>query len=254
MSENNSSHAESALLKVSKLRVVRGGQMLLDDVSFSVNAGEILALLGANGAGKSTLFAALAGEDVPAQGTIAFDGKSLAAYAALELAERRALNAVEPPLAFSLSVFDVVALGRPFVAVDRNAVERALEDCHAAHWAARDATTLSSGEMLRVQLARSLYQMGDEPRCLWLLDEPFAHLDLAQRKFVLELLRRIANERQWAIIFSSHEPRDAEAIADNVLLLREAKVIAYGAVAQTLRHAELSACYGITVTLNDVGI
>jgi iron complex transport system ATP-binding protein len=244
----------SAILSVRNLRVQRDGNTLLDDVSFDLAAGRVLALLGPNGAGKSTLLNALASEIVATQGEVLMNGKSLANFDAHELAEVRALNAVEPPLAFALSVFDYVALGRPFDAVWVNEIERALVECQAKQWIDRDATSLSSGELLRVQLARSLYQLGDARYCLWLLDEPMAHLDLAQRQTVLQLLRRIANERQWAIMFSTHEPRDAQAIADDVLLLREGKMIAHGTVAQTLRSAELSACYGIAVALSGSGV
>jgi iron complex transport system ATP-binding protein len=235
------------MLSVRNLRVIRDGNTLLDDISFNLDAGRVLALLGPNGAGKSTLLNALASEIVAAQGDILINGKSFVSFDAHELAAIRALNAVEPPLAFSLSVFDYVALGRPFDSVRTEEVERALFECQAGQWVDRDATSLSSGELLRVQLARSLYQLGDTQRCLWLLDEPMAHLDLAQRHFALQLLRRIANERQWAIMFSTHEPRDAQAIADDVLLLRAGKTIAHGTVAESLRSAGLTACYGTTV-------
>jgi ABC-type cobalamin/Fe3+-siderophores transport system ATPase subunit len=175
------------------------------------------------------------------------NGVSIRSYAPQSLAEMRAFNAVEPPLAFALSVFDFVALGRPFADANESAIAQALEQCHATQWVARDAASLSSGELLRVQLARSLYQLGDAPRCLWLLDEPFAHLDLAQRQFALHLLRQVASARQWAIVFSTHEPRDARAIADEVLLLRGGSVIAQGGVASALQSAHLSACYGIAL-------
>jgi iron complex transport system ATP-binding protein len=244
----------SPILSVRSLCVRRTNNALLDDLSFDLAAGRVLALLGPNGAGKSTLLNALACEIVATQGEVLMNGKSLASFDAHELAEIRALNAVEPPLAFALSVFDYVALGRPFDSLRVSEVERALVECQAKQWIDRDATSLSSGELLRVQLARSLYQLNDAQNCLWLLDEPMAHLDLAQRQFALQLLRRIANERQWAIMFSTHEPRDAQAIADDVLLLREGKVIAHGTVGQRLRSAELSACYGIAVTLHDVSI
>jgi iron complex transport system ATP-binding protein len=244
----------STTLSVHNLHVLRDGNTLLDDVSFDLNAGRILALLGPNGAGKSTLLNTLASELVAAQGDILVNGKLLANFDAHELAAARALNAVEPPLAFSLRVFDFVALGRPFDSVRALDVERSLVECQAKQWIDRDAASLSSGELLRVQLARSLYQLGDARNCLWLLDEPMAHLDLAQRQLALQLLRRMANERQWAIMFSTHEPRDAQAIADDVLLLRAGKMVAHGTIAQTLRSAELLACYGVAVALHDVGI
>jgi iron complex transport system ATP-binding protein len=235
----------SALLQAKSLCVVRGKSVLLRDVSLCVNAGEVLVLLGANGAGKSTLLAALAGEEAAQEGKVELDGAPLAQWSLSALSERRALNIVEPPLAFSLAVFDVVALGRPFARRHEAQVRLALDECHAAHWAARDASTLSSGEMLRVQLARSLYQLGDRARCVWLLDEPMAHLDLAQRQFALKLLRDVAARHQWAVVVSSHEPRDAKLIADRVLLLREGEVLAYGAPHEVLTIENLSECYDV---------
>ena len=116
--------------------------------------------------------------------------------------------------------------GTRFAALDAEAVAAALAECHAAEWRGRDYATLSLGEQMRVQLARSLYQLGrplssTEPQspCLWLLDEPCAHLDMAQRHFVLTLIARIAREREWAVVFSTHDPMEAQLIADRVHLL-----------------------------------
>jgi iron complex transport system ATP-binding protein len=238
---------DSPLLKVEKLRVVRANQTLLQEISFSLQAGEVLAVLGANGAGKSTLLSALAGEFTESCGTISIDETSMDRFDAQALAERRALNVVEPPLAFSLSVFEYVSLGKPFADIDCAAILNALELCHAAQWMNRDAASLSSGELLRVQLARSLYQLGERTRCLWLLDEPLAHLDLAQRQFVLTLIRKIASERQWAIVFSTHDPRDAQQMADRVFLLKSGETVACGETNSTLSPQALRDCYGVSV-------
>lgn len=239
------------LLRAENIGVVVHGKALLHDISFEVNAGETLALLGANGAGKSTLIASIAGEVVEHTGHIEFDGVALASHTLEHMAKRRALNAAEPTVPFAISVDDYVALGRPFDAPDRVAIEVALAACHAALWRERDFATLSSGEQMRVQLARSLYQLGqlgDAPNAMWLLDEPCAHLDLAQRRFVLTLLASIAKSRHWAIVFSTHDPAEALAISDKVLLLRTGKCVAYGATTETLTEAALSECYGVAVT------
>ncbi len=235
--------SQPAVLNVQALSVVRNQSHLIDSLSFSLRAGEVLALLGANGAGKSTLLGALANEFEATSGVIEVNGQPLGVYVAESLAEVRALNAVEPPLAFSLSVFDFVSLGRPFLEPDCEGVLRALDECHAAQWMNRDAASLSSGELLRVQIARSLYQLGDAPNSLWLLDEPLAHLDLAQRDFVLRLLRQVATARRWAIVFSTHEPQDAIAIADQVLLLRRGTAMAFGDPRSVLTNEQLSECY-----------
>ena len=235
------------LLSVAALGVEIRESRLLHDITFEVRSGDIVALLGANGAGKSTLIAALAGEISEHSGNIVFDEKALKEWSLESLAGRRALNATEPAVPFALSVSDYVALGRPFDAADGIAVNAALTETHATQWATRDIATLSSGEQMRVQLARSLYQLGDMPRCIWLLDEPCAHLDLAQKQFVLTLISRIAKQRQWAIVFSTHDPAEALQIAEHALLLRAGEVVATGAATEVINGDNLSRCYGVTV-------
>jgi iron complex transport system ATP-binding protein len=240
------------LLALDRVCIERARQTLVADVSFTLDAGQVLAIMGANGAGKSTLLSAIAGEVMSAHGSVRLDGCALGECSPQALAELRAVNAVEPPLPFSLSVFDYVALGRPFVHANADDVHRALEECHALQWIARDAASLSSGELLRVQLARSLFQLGERKRCVWLLDEPFSHLDMAQRAFVLKLLRNVANQRNWTIIFSTHEPRDAHEIADFVLLLRHGRTHALGAPVETLTTSNLSDCFGLDIEENNI--
>jgi iron complex transport system ATP-binding protein len=238
-----------SLLSVANVSVIRERQHVLRDVIFSLEAAQVLCVLGANGAGKSTLLSAIAGELSFTEGRVALNGQSLSSFDIDALAELRALNVVEPPLAFSLSVFEFVALGRPFADVDCDAAMGALARCHATQWMNRDAASLSSGELLRVQLARSLYQLGRREHCVWLLDEPMAHLDLAQRQFVLNLLRDVAHAQRWAIIFTSHEPRDALQIADHVLLLKAGQSVAYGATKSMLTRETLTKCYDVEVDL-----
>ncbi|MBP6530910.1 MAG: ABC transporter ATP-binding protein [Burkholderiales bacterium] len=238
----------TSVLRAENLGVVVNGKALLRDVNLAVGAGEILALLGANGAGKSTLIAAIAGEVAEHTGRIDFNGVPMVSYSLEAIAVRRALNAAEPALPFAMSVEDYVALGRPFDAPDATAINDALEACHAVEWSERDFATLSSGEQMRVQLARSLYQLGEAPNALWLLDEPCAHLDLAQRRFVLTLLASVAKSRGWAIVFSTHDPAEALATSHKALLLRAGECVGYGATAETITEASLAACYGVAVT------
>jgi iron complex transport system ATP-binding protein len=239
---------KTPLLRVINLGVVAHGKPLLRDVSFSVNAGEILALLGANGAGKSTLLAAIAGEISTHSGHLEFDSAPMATHGLAHMATRRALNATEPGVPFALPVYEYVALGRPFDAPDAAAIRAALDACHAGTWCERDFASLSSGEQMRVQLARSLYQLGDVGDALWLLDEPCAHLDIAQRQFVLSLLASVAQSRHWSIVFSTHDPAEALAISHKTLLLRAGESIGFGRTAQTVTEAALAACYGVAVT------
>lgn len=237
----------AALLQVRNLAVHAKKVCLLDDITFALNPGDILAILGANGAGKSTLLAALAGNQRYSSGSIDFGAASIDQLTPAMLAEFRAVNSVEPPVSFLMTSAEVVALGRPFMAVDDRALLGALSEVHATQWALRDVGTLSSGEYLRVQLARSRYQLGDRRDCLWLLDEPCAHLDLPQRQFVLSHLHRLAKARDWAIVFTTHDPAEAEAIADYVMLMAAGKMQAYGATGTVLTQNNLSDCYGAPI-------
>ena len=239
--------SRNSLLSVAGLGVAVRGSRLLRDISFEVRSSEIVALLGANGAGKSTLISALTGEIGDLSGSIRLDDKALSGWSLESLAARRALNATEPAVPFALSVADYVALGRPLDTVDAISVNAALTETHATQWATRDIATLSSGEQMRVQLARSLYQLGDTPRCVWLLDEPCAHLDLAQKQFVLALISRVAKQRQWGVVFSTHDPAEALQIADQAILLRAGGVVAMGAATEVINADNLSSCYGVTV-------
>jgi len=242
------SSVQTPLLRVENLGVVVHGKSLLRDVSFDVCPGEIVALLGANGAGKSTLIAAITGEISEHSGRIEFDGAPIASHSLESMAERRALNAAEPAVPFAMPVAEYVALGRPFDAPNAAAIHDALQTCHAAEWCERDFATLSSGEQTRVQLARSLYQLGDAPSALWLLDEPCAHLDLAQRRFVRSLLASVAKSRGWSIVFSTHDPAEAVATSHKALLLRAGECVGYGATTETITEASLASCYGVPVT------
>jgi iron complex transport system ATP-binding protein len=236
-----------ALLSVDRACVTRGQRHVLRDISFALKAGQVMGLLGANGAGKSTLLSALAGEIALSGGSISVNGSSIDCLSAQALAEIRALNIVEPPLAFSLSVFEYVSLGQPFAEVDCAAILEALDRCHATQWMNRDAASLSSGELLRVQLARSIFQLGRSENCVWLLDEPLAHLDLAQRQFALQLLRDVASERRWSIVFSTHDPRDALQIADVVTMLKAGELLAHGAAEDALTAQNMAKCFGVQV-------
>jgi iron complex transport system ATP-binding protein len=238
------SASDSALLNVRDVVVTAGKARLVDGASFVLNAGDVLAILGANGAGKSTLLAALSGAQRLSGGSIHFAGTPLSALTPAMLAERCAVNVVEPPVSFALTAAEVVTLGRPFSPVDDRALLGALSEVHATQWALRNVDTLSSGEYLRVQLARSRYQLGDARNCLWLLDEPCAHLDLMQRQFVLTHLQRIAKVRGWAVVFTTHDPAEAEAIADYVMLMREGKMLNYDTANNVLTQHNLSTCYG----------
>ena len=213
-------------MNVQHLHFSYGKRIVLSDVSFEANAGEILAVLGPNGSGKSTLLRCLTGFLRPKQGEIILNDQTIASCTA----EKRArLIAYVPQKLESapLSVFESVLLGRkPYFTWkaskhDMEKVEEILDRLDLAALAQRHVDQLSGGECQKVALARVLVQ---EPKLL-LLDEPTSSLDIKSQSEMLMLLRDIVRERNLSVILTMHDINVALRYADRFLLLQSGKLV-----------------------------
>ena len=200
------------------------------EFDFSVPASTIVALMGPSGAGKSTLLNLIAGFEMPSEGTILIDGRDVTR---LEPAGRPVSMVFQENNLFGhLDAAANVGLGRSpslrLTAQDRQDVAAALARVGLAGKEKRLPRELSGGERQRVALARVLVR--DRP--VLLLDEPFASLGPALRADMLDLLRDLHAERGMTVLMATHQPDDAEAIADQVVFLEEGRVAASGPAAQ----------------------
>jgi ABC-type glutathione transport system ATPase component len=214
----------------------------LDDVSFELRAGDVLALVGESGSGKSTMAKLLARLERPDRGTIRVDGADV--LAGSERAHHRRVQMVfQDPfaslnparrirhhLARPLAIHGHVATRDLDTRVEALLTSVGLEP--AAAIARRFPHELSGGQRQRVALARAL---AAEPRLL-IADEPTSMLDASLRADLLALLRRLARDRGLGVLFITHDLSSAAAIADHVIVLRRGKVVEAGAVGATLRH------------------
>lgn len=241
------------MIYASHLRVTRGDRNLLDDVSLSARAGEILAVLGPNGAGKSTLLKAMAGEFVPEAGEVVLCGRPLGQWLPLELARTRAVMRQDTHLDFAFTAREVVMMGRyphcerHTTAHDWDIVDDALNAVDAAHLATRAYPRLSGGEKARVQFARALAQVwpGDtQPRLLF-LDEPTAALDITHQHSLLVLARDLSRAHRFGVIAVLHDLNLAARYADRIVLLDQGQVAAIGAPADVLTPEQLMATYHV---------
>lgn len=234
-------------MKAHNLRLERGGRALLDDVSLTVAAGEVLAVLGPNGAGKSSLRKALSGEWQPSRGTVTLNDKPLTQWPLADLARMRAVLPQDSTLNFPFTVLEVALLGRtPHLRGrerphDLTVARAALEAAEASHLATRLYPTLSGGERQRVQLARVLAQVWDAPQDgaarYLLLDEPTSNLDLAHQHQTLAIARRFAAQGVGVFIIL-HDLNLAAQYADRLLLLKAGRVVVTGSPVEVLQ-AEL---------------
>ncbi len=237
----------NGILHADRVGIQANGRWLVRDVSFELERGEVLAILGPNGAGKSTLLAALAGDTTPAEGTVFLDGRPLATYKPLELALRRAVLPQQTVVQFAFTAREFVEMGRAAIdpdAIDRTAVDRALQETDAYDIQHRVFPTLSVGEQSRVSLSRVLVQ--ETP--ILLLDEPTAALDLRHQQLVMELARDLAS-RGAALVVILHDINLAAAYADRILMLREGRMAALGTPRDTLTEPILSAIFDCRVSV-----
>jgi len=241
------------MIYASHLRVTRAGRDLLDDVSLSARAGEVLAILGPNGAGKSTLLKVLAGEFPADAGEVALGGRLIAQWRPLELARARAVMRQDTHLDFAFSAREVVMMGRyphcerHTTARDWDIVDQALATADAGHLAQRRYPSLSGGEKARVQFARALAQVwpdGTAARLLF-LDEPTAALDITHQHSLLTLARGLVRAHHFAVIAVLHDLNLAARYADRIALLDQGRVVAAGTPGDVLTPEQLMATYHV---------
>ena len=242
--------SDIAILAGRALTVTIAGISVCRELDFSVAPGQCWAILGRNGAGKTTLLHTLAGLRAPAAGTLALDGRSLAALSAREVARTRGLLTQDDSDAFGATVLETAMIGRhPYLsrwqwesADDLRIAREALALMDIADAEQRDVRTLSGGERRRVALAALLTQ---QPR-LFLLDEPSSHLDLAHQLAVLRRLTTLASEQGSALIMVLHDVNLARRFCDHVLMLDHGVAIA-GSAAELLTAERLSKIYGVAL-------
>ncbi|MBP2316370.1 ABC transporter ATP-binding protein [Azospirillum soli] len=247
----------SARLAVEDLAFGYGERTVGASVGFAVGVGEVLCLLGPNGSGKTTLFKTILGLLPPRGGRIRVDGEDAGGWTP----RRRALAFGYVPQAgagqFSFSVSEMVLMGRtahrgPFTApaeLDHAAATAALDRLGIAHLAERDWLRISGGERQLALIARALAQA---PRVL-VLDEPTASLDFGNQVRVLEQVRRLADEDGLAVVFSTHHPEQAFAIADRVALLHNGRLARLGSPDEVITAAMMREVYGTEVDVLTVG-
>lgn len=239
------------MLTVKQLSCGYGKTEVIHDLSFQVEAGGRLCILGPNGCGKTTLLRALAGV-LSWQGQIEADGVSLIGLPPRQRAKKIALMSQFSGTAFDYTVYETVMLGRyahqgdslfsAETADDRIVVEDALRRTGVWELRERSVTKLSGGQLQRVFLARTFAQ---EPQII-LLDEPANHLDLRCQAELLESLRDWTADGKRCVAGVFHDIGLAFAFADTALLLEEGRALACGPV-EELDEELLDRLYGMDV-------
>ncbi len=228
---------------------------VLDDVSFSINAGDFLCVLGKNGAGKSTLFKLLLGFLKKEKGEIIIEGKDLEDYSRKDLAKEIAYIPQYTSSAFAYSVFDTVlmgttcnldGLGSPKHREKRIAKD-ALEKFGISHLSHKSTASISGGERQLVLLARAIAQGSH----ILILDEPTANLDYGNQYKVMSIIAKLKNQG-YSVILSTHNPENALSFSDKVLFLDDKKILAYGNTDDVMTSENLKTIYDLPIDILNI--
>lgn len=219
------------------------GEILLQDVSFTLEEGSVLAIAGPNGAGKTTLLNLLCGVERLALGDVRIHGQSLRALSAPQRARSIAVVGQQETPDGRLRLRDYVALGQIPIQPTRSAadhktaLDRVLAMAELAHLADKPMARLSGGERQRAHIARALAQ---NPSLLF-LDEPTNHLDPDAKGYMLSLVADLG----VTVVMIVHDLVMIPEFATHVALMKSTRLTGFGPVSDVLTPDRVRETFGI---------
>jgi branched-chain amino acid transport system ATP-binding protein len=238
------------ILDCSNVTKAYGGLLAVRELSFSIDAGEIFAIVGPNGAGKTTLFDVISGLAPATSGAISFDGDRIDHLGPHDICRRGLVRTFQTTVAFaSQTVLENALVGAVFGRTEARAALKfdpasvskaldALELCGLIDKQPLPAATLPILDRKRLMLATAL---ATEPKLL-LLDEPVGGLNARERSELAELIRRV-NDSGVTVLMIEHVMKAVQMLAGRMLVLHHGSKIAEGSPAEVLRDARVVEVY-----------
>ncbi|MGD0338763.1 MAG: ABC transporter ATP-binding protein [Bacteroidota bacterium] len=227
---------------------------VLQHISFEVQTGEFLSLIGPNGSGKTTLLRLLARLHSPSSGRILLDDLKLSGYSHADIARHIAYVPQDHPTVFPFTVMEVVLMGRSphlrGIGFERPAdiaiAREMMELTDIGDLADHPITALSGGERQRAYLARALAQQAS----ILLLDEPNAHLDIAHQLSIFTIIKHLKTRQALTVISVSHDLNLAAVYSDRIIMLHEGEIAALGTPIEVLTSPLISRVFGTPVLVD----
>ena len=247
--------SEEVILKVKDISKRYGDFWAVNDTSFDIKRGEMLALIGPNGAGKSTIFNMVGGQFQPSGGDIFFKGEPLKGLDAAGIWSKGIGRTFQISTVFnSMSVLENIELAlhqarsRGFTTVDD--AHDMLQQVGLVHLAERLASELAYGDVKRLELGMALAHSPE----LLLMDEPTAGMAADERHLLMKLVKSLSAQRQMAVLFTEHSVDVVFNYADRILVLAEGSLIAEGSAKAIAQNEQVRAIYlGTSVFTEELG-
>ena len=229
------------------LSVGYGGRPLIEKINLSIEKGRILTLIGPNGSGKSTILKTITKHLEKIAGVVTIENDNISKWSNKELAKRLSVmltERIDPEL---MTCEQVVAMGRyPYTnhfgsltLGDRQVVEESLHMVRAEELAERPFTDISDGQRQRIMLARAICQ---QPEII-VLDEPTSYLDIRHKIELLDILRKMAREKNVAVVMSLHEIDLAAKISDQIICVKGDRIRLFGTPEQVFTGERVKELY-----------
>lgn len=237
-------------MNVNDIRFSYGEREVLKGISFDVDYGQFVSVLGPNGVGKSTLFRCLLGLLTPSGGSVMVDGRDIRDMKPAELSRSMAYIPQSHNPVFNFSVLDMVLMGTTsqvgrFSVPGREQIrlaDAALERLGIIHLRDRGCGNISGGERQLVLIARAIAQQAK----ILVMDEPSANLDFGNKIKVMRTVKSLTDDG-YTVIQSTHDPDQAYLYSDKILALYGGKVLAWGTPQETVNNSLISTLYGVDV-------
>lgn len=241
---------DQPVLRLQNLSVGYGSHMIVRDINVDFRRGRMTCILGSNGAGKTTLLKTVCRLLLPLAGEVWLNGRALRSLRSSELAREMAVVLTSKVDIENMTGFEVAAMGRyPHTGFfcrlsdeDYRVVEKYLRLCSAEYLRDKYFQEMSDGEKQKIMLVRGLAQ--EAP--LLLLDEPTSHLDIKHKLELLQALRTLCLQEGRTIICTLHEPDLAIKSCDDLVLVKEDRVLSAGTVEEVLGSGTLDTLYGFS--------
>ncbi len=241
---------ERFALRLQNLSVGYGSRVIVRDINVDFRRGRMTCILGSNGAGKTTMLKTLCRLLPQLGGEVYLNGRALRTLRISELAREMAVVLTNKIDIENLTGFEVAAMGRyPHTGFfcrlsdeDNRVVENYLRLCSAEYLRDKYFHEMSDGEKQKIMLARGLAQEAE----LLLLDEPTSHLDIKHKLDLLHVLRGLCLKEGRTIICTLHEPGLAVKCCDDLVLVKEDRVLSGGTVYDVLESGMLDTLYGFS--------